>query len=161
MRQKQNFRSQGYRRWIAQNVPTPTLIGYCCILLDRQVNAIQANMIVSDIEHSSQILETGLAYKIYYIGCVRSVGDLVITGDPNKRKSVRRKVDIENLNGYITKFMMWDDMVREFDRTLVEKMEAPVIIVVSSCQVSRCRDLQLSASPSMHYYFNMDILEVE
>ncbi|GKB96367.1 hypothetical protein Tco_0982504 [Tanacetum coccineum] len=58
-----------YRRWIARNIPTPTPIGYCCILLDRQ-------------------------------------------------------------------FTMWDDMAHEFDKTLVEKMEAPMIIVVSSCRVS-------------------------
>ncbi|GJU99648.1 hypothetical protein Tco_1328919 [Tanacetum coccineum] len=56
---------------------------------------------------------------------------------------------------------MLDDMAREFDKNLVEKMETPMIIVVTTCRVSRYRDLQLSASLATYYYFNLDILEVK
>nr|GEX11845.1 hypothetical protein [Tanacetum cinerariifolium] len=44
---------------------------------------------------------------------------------------------------------------------LVETMEAPMTIDVTSCWVSRYKDLQLSDSTATHYYFNLDILEVE
>ncbi|GJZ66430.1 hypothetical protein Tco_0623126 [Tanacetum coccineum] len=49
---------------------------------------------------------------------------------------------------------MWGDMAREFDKGLVETMEGPVIIVVSSY-------LQLSASPATHYYLNSEIPETK
>ncbi|GJS01483.1 putative ribonuclease H-like domain-containing protein [Tanacetum coccineum] len=41
--------------------------------------------------------------------------------------------------GNINEFTLWSEMSREFDKGVVEKMEAPVIIVVSSCRVSRYR----------------------
>ncbi|GJR46082.1 hypothetical protein Tco_1314185 [Tanacetum coccineum] len=73
---------------------------------------------------------------------VLTVSDLVITRYPNKRQSVRGKVDIENLDdsGNITEFAMWDDMAWEFDRNLVETMEAIIIIGVTSCRVSQYRE---------------------
>ncbi|GKD12141.1 nucleic acid-binding, OB-fold protein [Tanacetum coccineum] len=49
---------------------------------------------------------------------------------------------------------MWGDMAREFDKGLVETIEVPVIIVVSSY-------LQLSASPATHYYLNSEIPETK
>ncbi|GKB44169.1 hypothetical protein Tco_0889111 [Tanacetum coccineum] len=38
---------------------------------------------------------------------------------------------------------MWDDTTREFDRNLVETMEAPVIIPVSSCW---CPDIEIHSN---------------
>ncbi|GKA50927.1 DNA helicase [Tanacetum coccineum] len=164
------LKAKVYRRWVAQNAPKLTPIGCCCILLDRQGNAIQANINVSDIEYFSQILEIGSTYMIPqpysqgkiqhlvlidYIGCVRSVGDLIISGDPNRRQITRRTVDMSNAN--IIEFTMWSDMAWEFDRGLVETIEALVIIVVSSGHVSRYKDSQLSASLATHYYLNPDI----
>ncbi|GJZ67476.1 hypothetical protein Tco_0630716, partial [Tanacetum coccineum] len=103
------------------------LLVIACICLEGEGNAIQANMNVSDIEYFSQILEVAAGFPDHffnfvlynqldfnipqldsqsrlqhpvltgYIGCVRSVGALVISGDPNKRQTIRRKVDIENL----------------------------------------------------------------
>ncbi|GJU26477.1 hypothetical protein Tco_1165098 [Tanacetum coccineum] len=67
-----------------------------------------------------------------YIVFVRSVRDLVISEDPNRRQIVRRKVDIKNLYGNIIKFTMWGDMVGDFERGLVKMMEGPMIISVSS-----------------------------
>ncbi|GJT74558.1 hypothetical protein Tco_1041283 [Tanacetum coccineum] len=107
-----------HRRWIARNVPMPMPVCYCYILLDRQGNDI---------------------LEIDYIGCVRLVGDLVISEDLNKRQIVKRKADIENLEN-ITEFTMWDDM-------LVETTKVPVIIVVSSCQsVHKDNELDLATA---------------
>ncbi|GJR88095.1 hypothetical protein Tco_0212106 [Tanacetum coccineum] len=44
---------------------------------------------------------------------------------------------------------------------LVEMVEGPMIIVVSSCLVSRYRDLQLSTTPTTHGYFNPDIAKAK
>ncbi|GKD01998.1 nucleic acid-binding, OB-fold protein, partial [Tanacetum coccineum] len=74
-----------------------------------------------------------------YIGCVGSVEDLVIFRDPNKRQIVRRKADIQKLDETITGFTMWGDMAWEFDKGLIETLEGPVIIVISSCHVSQYR----------------------
>nr|GEV15993.1 GTPase Era-like, chloroplastic [Tanacetum cinerariifolium] len=54
---------------------------------------------------------------------------------------------------------MWDDLSQEFNRILVEPMESRVIIVVSSCRVSRFIDSQLSKTTTSHYRFNPKIPE--
>ncbi|GJU96060.1 hypothetical protein Tco_1320816 [Tanacetum coccineum] len=123
-----------YRRWIARNAPKPTSTGYCCIL--------QAHMNVSDIKYFSQIREIGSSYRTDYFGYVRSVGNLVIYGYPNRRQIVKRKADIENLE--VTRRRSWG---------LVETMDGLVIIDVSSCQ--------LSASLATHYYLNPEIPETK
>ncbi|GKE22455.1 hypothetical protein Tco_1433967, partial [Tanacetum coccineum] len=68
-----------------------------------------------------------------YIGCFRSIGDLVISKDLNGRHTIRRKVDIENLDGNIIEFTICGVMEGEFDKDLVETMEGLVIIVVRLC----------------------------
>ncbi|GKB48401.1 hypothetical protein Tco_0899154, partial [Tanacetum coccineum] len=87
---------------------------------------------VSYIQLDFKIPQPDIQGKLQHL--VLTVGDLVIFEDPNKRQTIRRKVDIENLDGNITDFTVWDDMAREFDKNLVETMEEPVIIVVISCR---------------------------
>ncbi|KAJ9557470.1 hypothetical protein OSB04_012084, partial [Centaurea solstitialis] len=70
-----------------------------------------------------------------YIGCLRAVGELMQSGDPNKTQVVRRILDIENLKLFIY--------------TLSENVITHGIL-----------ELQLSATPATHYYFNPDIQEV-
>ncbi|GJY56188.1 transcription-associated protein 1-like protein [Tanacetum coccineum] len=47
---------------------------------------------------------------------IRSVGDAIRMGDPDRSQNIRRKIDIENLDGNIMEFTMWDDMAENFDR---------------------------------------------
>nr|GFA46380.1 nucleic acid-binding, OB-fold protein [Tanacetum cinerariifolium] len=53
-----------YRKWINRNPPRPAPTEYCCILLDREGNAIQANMGLQYILYFSSLLQEGSAYKI-------------------------------------------------------------------------------------------------
>ncbi|GJU61396.1 DNA helicase [Tanacetum coccineum] len=59
-----------------------------CMLLDREGNAIHANMNLKDIDFFNPKLQMD------YIGCVRAVGDLIPFGDPNRTQSTR-KIEIE------------------------------------------------------------------
>ncbi|GJY21038.1 nucleic acid-binding, OB-fold protein [Tanacetum coccineum] len=63
-----------------------------------------------------------------YIGCVRLVRVLVISGDPNRRQTIRRKKTVD----LIVETSLWGEMVQEFDKEFVETMEGRVIIVLSS-----------------------------
>ncbi|GKC49577.1 DNA helicase [Tanacetum coccineum] len=80
----------------------------------------------------------------YYIGCIRSVSDLTPFGDPNRRQSTRRKIEIKNFNGNIIELTLWDEMAEHFGQSYLEKMDQPVIIAVSSCRVSK---LSVSRKP--------------
>ncbi|KAJ9559006.1 hypothetical protein OSB04_013620 [Centaurea solstitialis] len=93
-------------------------------------------------------------------GCLRAVGELTQSGDPNKNQVVRRILDIENLNGNVIELTMWDQMASNFDENIFETMPQPIILAISSCRVTRFKELQLSATPATHYYFNPNIQEV-
>nr|GEZ20926.1 nucleic acid-binding, OB-fold protein [Tanacetum cinerariifolium] len=41
-----------------------------------------------------------------YIRCVRSVGDIDNIGDPNRSQSLKRKIDVQNLNGNIVELTL-------------------------------------------------------
>ncbi|GJW13768.1 nucleic acid-binding, OB-fold protein [Tanacetum coccineum] len=58
-----------YRKWIVKKPRRPTPLDYCCIMIDREGNAIQANMGKSDISHFSSLLLDGAAYKISNFMC--------------------------------------------------------------------------------------------
>ncbi|GKC50740.1 hypothetical protein Tco_1073485 [Tanacetum coccineum] len=68
-----------------------------------------------------------------YIGCFRLIRDLVISKDLNRRHTIRRKVDIENLDGNIIEFTIYGVIEGEFDKDLVETTEGLVIIAVRLC----------------------------
>nr|GEZ98884.1 hypothetical protein [Tanacetum cinerariifolium] len=96
-----------------------------------------------------------------YIGCLRSTSTISNFGNPNTRQGVRRKIEIENLNGNIVECTLWDDMANHFGEVDFNNMEQPVIIVISSCRVSKYTDYQLSASSAAYYYLNPKIPEAE
>ncbi|GJV50422.1 nucleic acid-binding, OB-fold protein [Tanacetum coccineum] len=69
-----------------------------------------------------------------YLGCIRSISDALPFENANRSQSFRRKVDIQNLDGNIVEFTMWDDLATQFDKKMIEKIEPPVIIAVTSCK---------------------------
>ncbi|GJU19739.1 DNA helicase [Tanacetum coccineum] len=81
----------------------------------------------------------------YYIGCLRSTGNISDFGDPNRRQGVRRKIKIENLNGNIVECTLWDEMAEHFGEADLASMKQLVIIAISSCRVSKYTDLSLDA----------------
>ncbi|GJZ10583.1 hypothetical protein Tco_0545342, partial [Tanacetum coccineum] len=149
-----------YRKWVSTSVSGPTSVGICCILIDREGGAIQANMNVRDLSYFDTMLEKDKAYRISnlrceatkkfnqtldnvtslsfgnYIRCVQRVGDLIRSGNHNTKRTIRRVIEVENVNGNCIERTIWSDMETGFDVRLYEVMEKPVIIVVSSCRVS-------------------------
>ncbi|GJW36306.1 DNA helicase, partial [Tanacetum coccineum] len=89
-----------------------------------------------------------------YLGCIRSISDATPFRDANTGQKYRRKVDIENLDGNILEFTMWDEVAKQFNKEEIEKLTPPVIIAVSSCRVTKYKDLQLTATPATYYYIN-------
>ncbi|GKA30666.1 DNA helicase, partial [Tanacetum coccineum] len=59
-----------YRKWVNRNPPNPTPTDYCCILIDREGNAIQANMGVQNTSYFSSLLQLGSAYRITNFICI-------------------------------------------------------------------------------------------
>nr|GEY53321.1 hypothetical protein [Tanacetum cinerariifolium] len=53
-----------YRKWTFKHVQTQQPMKYCCILLDKQVTPIQANMDVKDTAYFDRLLQLRKAYKI-------------------------------------------------------------------------------------------------
>ncbi|GJT48529.1 DNA helicase [Tanacetum coccineum] len=49
---------------------------------------------------------------------------------------------------------MWDDLAKQFKKDEIEQLPRPIIIVVSSCRVSKYRDVQLETTPATFYYIN-------
>ncbi|PWA92201.1 nucleic acid-binding, OB-fold protein [Artemisia annua] len=220
-----------YRAWTHWDPPNTTEKGFRAILLDKQGDAIQANMEAAEINYFKGILIPGKTYRIYgftcvptenwqqtlqnnislsfttatgfdvieddgfpkhyfnfisynqlparvidpfdktrkpqpvltdYIGCYISSTKSDKIGNPNRNRSVFRKVKIQNLNRNSLELTLWGNLAESFNKEAIDAMEKPVIIAVSSCRVSRFRNnLQLSATPATYYYIDPDIPELE
>ncbi|GJV88534.1 DNA helicase [Tanacetum coccineum] len=77
-----------------------------------------------------------------YLGCILSISDITPFRDANKAQGWLRKVDIENLDGNVVEFAMWDDLAKQFNKDEIEKLSRPIIIAVSSCRVSKYREAE-------------------
>ncbi|GJZ00071.1 nucleic acid-binding, OB-fold protein [Tanacetum coccineum] len=49
---------------------------------------------------------------------------------------------------------MWDDLAKQFKKDEIEQLPRPIIIAVSSCRVSKYRDVQLDTTSATFYYIN-------
>ncbi|PWA42991.1 nucleic acid-binding, OB-fold protein [Artemisia annua] len=95
-----------------------------------------------------------------YIGTIRNIGHIREFGDPTTNRILRRNVEIQNLNGNVVTFTIWNEMAADFPLHTLTQMEQPVIIAVSSCWVRRFSGgLQLSATPTTYYYLNPSVEE--
>ncbi|GJV98097.1 DNA helicase [Tanacetum coccineum] len=61
-----------YRKWIAKNVKTQVASKFYAILLDREGNAIQANMNLNDTDYFDQLLQLNIAYRISRFMCTKT-----------------------------------------------------------------------------------------
>ncbi|GKE15148.1 DNA helicase, partial [Tanacetum coccineum] len=194
-----------YCKWVFKSIPQKKEIAFCCILIDRENNAIQANMEVNNTNYFNRLLQMQMVYRITNFTCENTKQYLQTLENkislkfrkitsfhalPKKQyefpehhfefvaynqlssrvpyldensKTVYprltgqgwfRKVDIENLDGNVVEFTMWDDLAKQFNKEEIEKLLRPIIIAVSSCKVPKYRDLQLSATSATYYYIN-------
>nr|GFA79418.1 replication protein A 70 kDa DNA-binding subunit [Tanacetum cinerariifolium] len=51
-------------KYRGKSLPGLTPSAFCCILIDRERHAIQANMSLKDMDYFNQMLQTGSAYMI-------------------------------------------------------------------------------------------------
>ncbi|GKA57520.1 DNA helicase [Tanacetum coccineum] len=63
--------------------------------------------------------------------------------------------------GDVVELTLWDNMATDFSPEEFEKMEQPVVFAVSSCKATIYGGIQLSGTPTTHYYFNTDIPGLE
>ncbi|GJX10982.1 DNA helicase [Tanacetum coccineum] len=57
------------------------------------------------------------------------------------------------------KLIIWDEVAESFNKSILDTLEQPVIVAVSSCRVSKYRDYQFSATPATYHYLNPNIPE--
>ncbi|GJU53838.1 DNA helicase [Tanacetum coccineum] len=113
-----------------------------------------------------------------YLGRVRSINDVLPSGDASMAQKYRRKVDTKNVEGKIIEFTMWDDMAKQFSKEEIQKLppqssllsalaeltntevcltikDAKLLlrnkIVIPQCAMT---NIQLAATPATHYYIN-------
>ncbi|GJY40437.1 transmembrane protein 18 [Tanacetum coccineum] len=112
-------------------------------------NGIRANMNINDVDYFNPKLKLGSDYKISIFSStikIISVGDGIRMGDPNRSQNIRRKIDIENLDGNIVEFTMWDDMAENFDKSILTTND-----VVEGTLVSGFDDFPLYGADSNHH----------
>ncbi|GJY61331.1 DNA helicase [Tanacetum coccineum] len=87
-----------------------------------------------------------------YLGCIRSISDIIPSEDATSAQKYRRLIHIENLNGNVIQLTMWDDLAKHFNKEEIQKLAFPTIIAVSSCA---CTNVQLATTPATFYYINL------
>nr|GEX48809.1 DNA helicase [Tanacetum cinerariifolium] len=63
--------------------------------------------------------------------------------------------------GDVVEVTLWDKMATEFNREEFEKIEQHVTFAISSCKANIYGGIQLSGTPTTHYYFNLEIPRLE
>nr|GEV96637.1 nucleic acid-binding, OB-fold protein [Tanacetum cinerariifolium] len=71
---------------------------------------ITHNQLPSRVPYQDENLK--IVYPIL-TGCIRSISDVLPSGDASTTQKYKRKVDIENVEGNITEFTMWDELAKQ------------------------------------------------
>ncbi|PWA86557.1 nucleic acid-binding, OB-fold protein [Artemisia annua] len=172
-----------YRSWIGRNPPDITERSYHAILLDRQGDAIQANMEVSEKKQFTTYLIPGRTYRISGFTCAPTSNwqqtlenrtSLSFTrftkfdaippmGFPNHyfrfisyNRLPYRVVDPEDKTRKVrnsVELTLWDDLAESFPKEKIDALEKPIIIAVSSCRVGRFRNNLQLSSTPATYYY--------
>ncbi|GJU82777.1 DNA helicase [Tanacetum coccineum] len=61
-----------YHKWVSKHNQTQQPTKFCCMLLERQGTAIQANMDVADTQYFDQLLQLGATYRISGFSCEKT-----------------------------------------------------------------------------------------
>ncbi|GJY56665.1 hypothetical protein Tco_0455780 [Tanacetum coccineum] len=164
-----------YRKWVSMSVSDPTRIGFSWILISRKGGAIQANMDFRDVSYFDVRLEQ---YEAYMITNFRyePTKKFNQTLDNLTLLSFRRFTRFKNIpnHGFPNHYFIFEAyneldarktvqnaILAGFDVKHFKEMDKPIIIVVSSCGVSDYGGVQLTATPTTHYYLNPYILDLQ
>ncbi|GJW49854.1 DNA helicase [Tanacetum coccineum] len=77
---------------------------------------IAYNQLASRVPYQDENSKTIYPILTDYLGCIRSIGDVTPFGDANTGQKYLRKAEIENLDGNILEFTMWDEVVKQFNK---------------------------------------------
>ncbi|GKF92739.1 hypothetical protein Tco_0279458, partial [Tanacetum coccineum] len=58
-----------YRKWVSKSFPQKKELVFCCILIDKENNAIQANMDVNNTYYFNRLLQLQMVYRITNFIC--------------------------------------------------------------------------------------------
>nr|GEV84765.1 DNA helicase [Tanacetum cinerariifolium] len=83
-----------------------------------------------------------------YLGCICSISDVIPSGNGNIGQ-----------NGNVVELTTWDDLAKQFKKDEIEQLLRPIIIIVSSCRVTKYKDVQLETAPATFYYINLQTKE--
>nr|GEV44267.1 DNA helicase [Tanacetum cinerariifolium] len=128
----------------------PAPVDYCCILIDREENAIQANMGKSDISYFSSVLLEGAAYRISKFMCT-TTSNYQQTLDTETTLRFGRYTSFENIPADVfpihyfnfTSYNQLDTKIQHQDTTTAQRQPT------------------LTGTSATHYYFNPEIPELE
>nr|GEU63127.1 ATP-dependent DNA helicase PIF1-like [Tanacetum cinerariifolium] len=62
-----------YRKWISKSVPEMKELAFCCILMDKENNAIQVNMDINNIDYFDPLLKPQVAYRFSDFICEKNL----------------------------------------------------------------------------------------
>nr|GEV41507.1 helitron helicase-like domain-containing protein [Tanacetum cinerariifolium] len=137
-----------YRKWVAKNVATQVASNFCAILLEKQGNAMQANMDLKDTDYFSELLQLNDAYRFSRFRCTPTKAwertlqnDITLT--LGRYTSI---VPISNANfpKHYFNFVAYNEVDHR-----ATKSGAPLT------------GLQLSLTSATHYYLNPNIPEAK
>ncbi|PWA64050.1 nucleic acid-binding, OB-fold protein [Artemisia annua] len=95
-----------------------------------------------------------------YIGRIHKVDRERSKGDVTTNMTVRRSVELQNLNGNGIWVILWNELAEDFKKRDLASLQQPVVMAASSCYVKRyAGGVQLSSTPATQFYLNPDILE--
>ncbi|PWA59799.1 helitron helicase-like domain-containing protein [Artemisia annua] len=72
-----------------------------------------------------------------YIGIIIDVANIRESGDSMTNRISRRNIEIQNLNGNVIVFTLWNEQETGFPVNLCRQVQQPPIIVVTSCWAKR------------------------
>nr|GEW61263.1 DNA helicase [Tanacetum cinerariifolium] len=61
-----------YRKWTSKNITDMKELAFCCILIDRENNAIQANMDINNIRYFNTLLKLNAVYRFLHFICEKT-----------------------------------------------------------------------------------------
>nr|GEX98738.1 nucleic acid-binding, OB-fold protein [Tanacetum cinerariifolium] len=61
-----------YRKWTSKNITDMKELAFCCILIDRENNAIQENMDINNLNHFNPLLKLNAVYRFLHFNCEKT-----------------------------------------------------------------------------------------
>ncbi|GJR12828.1 nucleic acid-binding, OB-fold protein [Tanacetum coccineum] len=140
-----------YRKWTSKSVPDMKEIAFCCILIDRENNAVQANMDVRKTEYFNSKLKLNTVYRI---------SNFICENTKPYQQTLQNSISLKF--GKITTFEVLPGKESEFPNhhfELISYNQLPSRVPYLDEETSRMvypilSDVQLVETPATHYYVN-------